>query len=121
MLKHTWIAGGTVVALLIACGVESVKSADYDQSCKVDGDCILVDELTGTTDNHCSVSCTKGVISKNAKDKYDTEYAQEKQDCTDIAEPKCTSASVAVCTAGKCVASTLTDAQRSGIADGGKD
>jgi len=121
MSKQTWIVSSAVVALVIACGVESVKAADYDQSCKVDGDCILVDELAGTSDNKCSISCTKGVINKNAKDKYDKEYAEESQDCTSTATPECPTASVAVCTAGKCTVSQLTDAQRNDIADAGTD
>lgn len=124
MSRKTWGVGvgvGAVIALLIACGVENVKASDYDQSCKVAGDCVLVDELTGTADNHCSVSCTKGVINKNAKEKYDKEYADEEKECTDIQRPQCASPSVALCTAGKCTVSTLTDDQTNAIADAGKD
>lgn len=121
MSKRSWIVvGGAVVSLLIACGVESVRATDYDQSCKINGDCVLVDQLEGKGED-CTIPCAKGAINQSAKDKYDKEYVEESGSCTSTKRAECTAAQAAICREGKCFAATLTDIGPGTIVDGGTD
>ena len=60
--------GSRAVLFLVfigACaGLESVRASEYDQSCSVDTDCVLVNELA-VNDSQCS-ECNVGAV--NAKD-----------------------------------------------------
>jgi hypothetical protein len=54
-----------VLVLVAACaGLESVRASEYDQSCSVDADCVLVNELA-VENSQCS-ECNVGAV--NAKD-----------------------------------------------------
>lgn len=116
MSWKTWAVMGTIAAsVIVACGVESVVAKDYDQSCTKDSDCVLVEQLTANGTS-CTISCPSSAINKKAQEKYTTELAEERADCTDIGQPSCALTQVAACVEQKCSAVTA-----GGAADAGTD
>ena len=83
------------------CG--AISTADYDQSCTADADCVEEPAGDFCQQNHCT-NCVGGAISTKAQAQYEADLASK------ITRPSfcpCPSPRPAVCDHGKCVVGTV--------------
>jgi hypothetical protein len=90
-----------VVAFVIACGASDIEASDYDQSCTVSEDCVLVAELSASG-SECSVGCPRAAINKRAESRYKADFDESLGDCTSRRGAFCDVEDVASCVRGKC-------------------
>ncbi|MDB4979982.1 MAG: hypothetical protein JWM82_734 [Myxococcales bacterium] len=89
------IAKGSLSGVAPTCGV--VRAADYDQSCKVDSDCVLVGQGDFCQSaSSCAIYCPSAAISAHAQMQYlaDTQTAGAKPivcSCPEFKPPACVS------------------------------
>jgi hypothetical protein len=96
----SFLAGSAVV--LCACQSDEchrVLASDYDQSCKVDSDCVLVGEVSKCPATACD-GCGTQAINKSDQTRYQAAFAQAAATAT--GECFCPCEGLAVCRAGKC-------------------
>jgi hypothetical protein len=94
MWKGCWLAAfaGALPLCSVACGDGELKSDDFDQSCEVDSDCVVVDDI-----GFCC-SCEEVAINRDALDDY-----EEAANCG-TCEFDCPQASSPACKQGMCEA-----------------
>jgi hypothetical protein len=94
------VLGVSVFAVSVlgaACGDKVLKSDDFDQSCDVDSDCVVVVEL-----GFCC-SCEQAGINRDALEEY-----EEASDCAPC-DASCAEPFSPRCEAGSCIADPVLD------------
>jgi hypothetical protein len=99
-----------IVTLAIGCG-GSIRARDYDQTCEIDADCVVIND-----GEKCAIErCSCGNASINAQDleRFDADLAALV--CIpvprlDNAECLCAPAAEPICSAGSCALSAVINA-----------
>src|SRR5262245_38615312 len=89
-----------------ACGpAPLIHASDYDQSCKVDDDCVaVVDGMLS-----CCSNCPTAAINERALPVYQADQRDRTPSCTDVACPAIACLPpTAVCKSGKCAIQAAT-------------
>lgn len=97
-MKNAAFAILVLGALLSGCDT-SVDVTDYDQSCSVDADCVVV--LVGSL---CSCACTYDAIAQRDLGQYQEDATAANDNCStnDTCFAPCEPPGPAACTGGKC-------------------
>ncbi len=66
------IVQGSLSGVAPTCGV--IRASDYDQSCKVDSDCVAVSQGDLCQLDTCAIYCPSDVISAHVQMQYDADY-----------------------------------------------
>lgn len=98
----TWISFTLMAALgsaLAACASTTMRTADYDQSCTRDADCVDVFE-----GNLCTMCCNINTINKQEEARYDRDLERARAACGKrIIQCHPCSGSPVACQRGRCV------------------
>jgi len=88
-----------LLMLVAGCGSTVMTTDEYDKSCAVDADCVVV--LVG---DMCECGCDEGVISASEQGRYAAEEVEKRDNCFNaLMCGACLSTGRGVCQQGTCV------------------
>jgi hypothetical protein len=90
--------------------VREIRASNYDQSCKVDSDCVAMGE--GNVCYACIVECPTAAINVNAKGHYDSDISNEAPSSENAANCGCPASFAPCCLDGVCHADLQCEASQ---------